>query len=163
LDSLGRLSAYVRSHRQTLYGPDQKYVCLGQPRVAEYEDPEICFQMYESDKVSDLYPYPSFRNALNYSNRARPDVVAAAASYKGQPIAVAGASADSDLMYQVGVDVEAPFRRKGIGAFLVGKVTEKILQMGKVPYYTTSLSNLASRNLAVKAGYRPMWVEIYSK
>ena len=54
------------------------------------------------------------------------------------------------------------YRNKGIGSFLVSQLTESILDMGKVPYYSTWANNIGSRRLALAVGYRPVWVEIYA-
>jgi hypothetical protein len=44
----------------------------------------------------------------------------------------------------------------------VNKLAHKIIENGKVPYYCTAWSNIASRNTAIKAGFVPSWVEIAS-
>ena len=43
-----------------------------------------------------------------------------------------------------------------------GNPYDKIIENGKVPYYCTAWSNIASRNTAIKAGFIPSWVEIAS-
>ena len=75
---------------------------------------------------------------------------------------LAGVSADSDDLWQVGIDVEAAYRGLGIGQALVYLVTEAVCSQGKVPYYATAASNLASRNVAHRVGYLPCWVEVGS-
>ncbi|MEE0999921.1 MAG: GNAT family N-acetyltransferase [Treponemataceae bacterium] len=69
---------------------------------------------------------------------------------------------DCDSMWQIGVDVLPEFRGKNIASFLVNKLSHKIFEKGKIPYYCTAWSNISSRNTAIKAGFTPAWVEIAS-
>jgi predicted GNAT family acetyltransferase len=64
-------------------------------------------------------------------------------------------------MWQVGIDVLADHRRIGLATALIGKLTNDILKRGKVPYYGTASSNIASQMVAVRAGYKPAWFCAY--
>ena len=78
-------------------------------------------------------------------------------------VGLAGASADCETMWQIGVDVLPAWRGKGIGSGLVGVLKEKILEKGKIPFYSTSQTHIASMNTALKAGFLPAWTEIFAK
>ncbi|MBQ5333439.1 MAG: GNAT family N-acetyltransferase [Oscillospiraceae bacterium] len=73
---------------------------------------------------------------------------------------MAGAGADSPYMYQIGINVSPEFRGNGIGAALVTLLKNKLLESGKLPYYGTSVSHIASQKTAVKAGFFPTWAEL---
>ena len=75
---------------------------------------------------------------------------------------IAACTDDCDSMWQIGIDVVPEFRGKNIASFLVNKLSHKIFELGKIPYYCTAWSNIASRNTAIKAGFTPSWVEIAS-
>jgi predicted GNAT family acetyltransferase len=65
-------------------------------------------------------------------------------------------------MWQLGIDVLPDYRYQGIGRALVSRLTAAVLQKGILPYYTTTVSNIASRRIATSLGYLPAWVELYS-
>ncbi|MFA6110251.1 MAG: GNAT family N-acetyltransferase [Candidatus Latescibacterota bacterium] len=73
---------------------------------------------------------------------------------------MAAASADSEALWQVGVDVVLPWQRRGLGTCLVAQVSRQVLAHGRVPFYTTGVANLLSQRLAVRVGYRPRWTEL---
>jgi beta-phosphoglucomutase-like phosphatase (HAD superfamily) len=54
-------------------------------------------------------------------------------------------------------------RGAGIGRALVGRLTEAVLDAGRVPYYSTAVSNLRSRAVALGLGYWPAWTELYAR
>lgn len=88
-------------------------------------------------------------------------MVATVASRAQQIIGIAAASADSDELWQIGVDVIESERRAGIGRALVSQVTSLVLDQGKIPYYSAAVSNIASRSLAIGLGYWPAWTEVF--
>ncbi len=117
----------------------------------------------EGSAVADLYQYEGFSEALHYrTDHPRPDVAAAIATGgNGDIVGIAGVKADSETMWQIGVDVVASARGNGIGRALVGHATRLILDRGKVPYYSTAASHIRSRTVAVSVGYWPAWIELY--
>lgn len=110
---------------------------------------------------SDLYQ-PEWSNALCES-RKHLDVIGVGAYDKGQLIALAGASADCDSMWQIGIDVLPAYRRKGIASALTSRLALEILERGKVPFYCAAWSNIKSVRNAIKSGFRPAWVEATAK
>lgn len=102
-----------------------------------------------------------FTNALGFSD-IRPDVLVLAAHLDGEPIGMAGASADSALMYQIGIDVLPAHRNTGLATVLVRMLTTAVLNEGFLPFYGTSPSHIVSQRLALAAGYTPAWWEYVS-
>ena len=78
-------------------------------------------------------------------------------------IGMAGASADSETMWQIGIDVLPEYRGRGIGTNLVTLLKNEVLKRGKIPFYGTVESHLNSQNIAISAGFFPAWAELYSK
>lgn len=92
-----------------------------------------------------------------------PDILGVAAFDGDNIIGMAGASADSENLYQIGINVMPEYRGNGIGTNLVALLKQEVLKRGKVPFYGTAESHIVSRNIAIKAGFFPTWVELNSK
>ena len=127
----------------------QKFSCDYETKVLFKED------------FKELYK-PEWGNALCEARKEK-DVIGVGA-YDGEKlIALAGASADCDTMYQIGIDVLPEYRRRGIGVALISRLTEEIFALGKVPFYCAAWSNIKSVKSALKCGYRPAWVELTAR
>jgi GNAT superfamily N-acetyltransferase len=162
--TIGRIAARVEPDGQRLAGPDLKMVCAP-GELRETEPPaDLSVEVVEGAAVADLYRHDGFRHALAYqTGTPRPDVLAAVARRGGAVVGVAGASADSDELWQIGVDVVEGERGRGIGRAVVARATAAVLAHGRVPYYSTTLSNLSSTRLALGLGYRLAWIELYAR
>ena len=133
-------------------------------RFRPHSVPGVDIKIVHEDGIPGLYAIGGFPNALSYEKvNARADVLAAVARQGGRVVGMAGASADSDEMWQIGIDVVPDCRERGIGKALVGRVTAAVFDAGKLPYYGTSPSNLASRSLALSLGYVPAWTEVFAR
>lgn len=100
-----------------------------------------------------------FSNAYGFEATA-PDVLGVSASEDGLYLGMAGASADSPLMWQIGIDVLPEARGRGVAQMLVGLIRNDVLAAGRLPYYGTSISHLASQRVALGAGFLPAWFEL---
>lgn len=115
------------------------------------------FNLVDND-IQRYYKYENFHNALQYNTcSSRPEVLASVAKQNGKIVGIACVSADSDTMWQIGVDVLPEHRGKGIAVKLVNMLTVETLNRGVVPYYTTDNSNISSQRVAIKCGYSPVW------
>ncbi len=103
-----------------------------------------------------------FKEAFAFSPDA-PDVIGIAAVKNGIIMGMAGASADSPLMYQIGINVLPEYSGKGIGTALVTLLKNKVLELGKLPFYGTAISHIVSRKTAFNAGFFPAWTELSTK
>ena len=122
--------------------------------------PVLPVKWFERADLQPLYDMDMWPNALGGSfDCMRPDMLAVAAVDKGEVVAVAGVSADTDMLWQVGIDVRPAYRGRGLGVYLVSLLRTEIEKRGRLPYYGTSLSNLASQKIALYCGFRPAWVE----
>ena len=162
--------------------------CFETPAILELNDElmkygqKVCFmaeyflpvpeQMTEHDcpyelrvmNKHDFEPYylPQFGNAICAQHSER-DVIAVGAFDGSGLVGLAGASADCESMWQIGVDVLPEYRRRGIASALTSRLALEIMNAGKVPFYCAAWSNVRSVRNAVKSGFRPAWVELTAK
>lgn len=139
--------------------------------MAEYFLPELsilkplpcsyALRLLHPEDFKDLY-LPQWSNALS-DKRPHLDVLAVGAYDGDTLIGMAGCSADCDTMWQIGIDVLPRYRRQGIAAALTSRLALECLERGKVPFYCAAWSNLPSVRNALKAGFRPAWVELTVK
>ncbi len=117
----------------------------------------------EAEIQTTLYQYRGFDNALMYSaKKERHDIVAVCAVNGRNIIGIAGASNDSGIFWQIGIDILPEFRGGGLASELVSALTQEVFMNGAVPYYGTWGGNIASQNVARKCGYYPAWSELYA-
>jgi hypothetical protein len=159
-----RIAARVAADGQMLAGPDLKHVCAAEDLRPAEPSAQVEIEVVDGLAVADLYRHDGFRHALSYlTGSPRPDMLAAVARRGDEVVGVAGASADCDELWQIGVDVVESQRGRGIGRAVVGRLTAEVLARGRVPYYSTTVSNLRSTRLALGLGYRLAWVELYAR
>lgn len=118
----------------------------------EWIDPSD-FEKFRNDALA--------KEALGFDENA-PDMLCVAAKENGKIIGMAGASADSNLMWQIGVGVSPEHRGKGIAANLVSLLKDAVLEKGIIPYYGTAVSHTLSLSTGVSAGFFPAWTRIIS-
>lgn len=149
LEPMGQKICFMAEY----YLPDAERLsvlpCAFETRVLEQKD------------FRDLYR-SEWSNALCEDRKER-DVLGIGAYDGGSLIGLAGASADCETMWQIGIDVLPAYRRKGIAASLTGRLAAEILKRGKVPFYCSAWSNIPSVRNAVKSGFIPAWVEMTVK
>jgi GNAT superfamily N-acetyltransferase len=162
--NLARIVEYVHIDKQFMAGPDQKYVCSLQDLRAFSIPHGVTITTFYRDQVHALYGHKEFQHALSFRvDSERPDRVATIAEYEGTVIGIAGASEDCSDMWQIGVDVRPEYQGLGVGKALVGTLSQAVLNEGIIPYYSTEVSNLHSRQLAISLGYWPAWIELYAR
>lgn len=118
-------------------------------------------RMMESKDFRELY-IEQWSNAL-CEKRRELDVIGTGAYMGDRLIGLAGASADCDSMWQIGIDVLPEYRRKGIASALTSKLAVEILNRNKVPFYCCAWSNIGSIRNAIASGFRPAWVQLTVK
>jgi predicted GNAT family acetyltransferase len=127
-------------------------------------DPDFDIKILIEDEITYLYEDDRFHMALGYDTESqRRDMIAAVGYSNGEIIGVAGASNDSESMWQIGIDVIPSYRGKGVASVLTKVITDEIIKKGIVPFYGTAWSNIASKNTAISSGYKAAWVELAAK
>ncbi len=121
----------------------------------------IPVRWHEQENLHSFYAEKRFPNALcSRFMPSRPDMLAVAAYDGEQIVAMAGCSADTPEMWQIGIDVQEQYRGRGIGTYLVTLIKNEAIRRGKIPFYGTSLSNLPSWKIALNSGFFPAWIEV---
>ena len=64
-------------------------------------------------------------------------------------------------VWEVGVDVAEDYRNAGLGTYLVRGLTGELLARGIVPFYSASVTNIASQMTAYRCGYKPFWIDTF--
>lgn len=158
--AMEKMNAELKKYGYALWG--NEHMCLPGRAFPEFSiAPEFTLKWFETkETLSAFYPNEKFRMALGKAyNPDRPDVIALAAMDGDRIAAVAGASADTADLWQVGIDVVEEYRGKGLGTALVSALCRRIEELGKIPYYGTAAANVHSQIIAAKCGFYPAWVE----
>ncbi|MBP5554545.1 MAG: GNAT family N-acetyltransferase [Lachnospiraceae bacterium] len=117
----------------------------------------------EQGDISLFYGKEEFSNALcDRFKPERPDVLAVVALDGNRIMGMAGCSADTPIMWQIGIDVLPEYRGRGIGKTLVTLLKNEVIRRGAIPYYGTSLSNIFSWKIALGSGFKPAWIQTES-
>ncbi len=113
--------------------------------------PSYEIQIIGQDDFKELY-IPQWGNAL-CMERKELDVIAAGAYDKGKLVALAGASADCNTMWQDYVDVLPEYRRQGLASALTSRLADEILNKRNCAFYCCAWSNIGSIRNAVTSGF----------
>ena len=81
-----------------------------------------------------------------------PDVPMAVALEDGKAVSVCGSVRITPHAHEAGVDTNRDFRRRGYAACAVTAWARAVREMDRIPLYSTSWENVASRALAKKLG-----------
>lgn len=158
--NLQKIDTELRKYGYAVHGTVHMYL-PGQPFAEAALPEEFAYQWFESEEeIRTFYPNEHFQMALSAAyNPDRPDVIALAAMDGEKIVGVAGASADTKAMWQVGIDVLPEYRGRGLGTALVHALCRRIDEKGFLPFYGTAVANIHSQNIALRCGFYPAWTE----
>ena len=117
---------------------------------------------YDQNAILQFREDNRFDEAFAFDPYA-PDVLGIAAAKDGQILGMAGASADSPLFWQIGINVDFHAVGMHVGSTLVRLLAQDIIAQGAVPYYGTSMSHIASQRVAHRAGFTVAWAELIAE
>ena len=142
---------------QTLhYIPDIKHMDL-----LPYIDGFI-FELLVGDEIQKLEGIQGFDNSLSFApNGVTSTCIVLYAKKNDEIVALAGASVVDGKLREVGIDVKKGYRGKNLASLLVHNLTIKILEQDKIPFYSASVTNLASQAVAIRSGYMPLWTDTF--
>lgn len=140
---------------------DIHHYYLPHPGVSKPE-PSIDVKWYEAEDILQFEGDDRFDEALLFDKK-NPDMLAVVAFDGDNIMGMAGATGDSETMWQIGINVLPEYRGKGIGTTLVALLKNEVLKRGKIPFYGTVESHFHSQNIAINAGFFPVWAELYSE
>lgn len=115
---------------------------------------------FEDKEIEQFFGDDRFPNAICAPDCGTPHRLVVCAYVGGQLAGMAGCREDAPDWYQMGVDVLPEYRKRGIGEFLAGAMSEEVIKRGKIPFFGTTLGNTRSQNIAISYGFRPIWVEV---
>lgn len=118
-------------------------------------------RVLEPSYFSGLY-LPEWGNALCKDRKER-DMLCVGAYQDNELTALAGASADCDTMWQIGVDVLPAYRGRGLAKAVTSRLAAEVFARGKVPFYCAAWSNIPSVRNALACGFYPAWVQLTAK
>ena len=147
--ALAAFGAHIK-YRQPFYTADA---------AAPVDTGDYTIVRYTPETIAPFKGDARFEDAFGFCPDA-PDMLGVAAMKNGQILGMAGASADSPHLWQIGVNVMPEARGQGVAARLVSLLRNDVLAAGRLPFYGTSVSHLASQRVALKAGFLPSWFEL---
>ena len=150
-----RKYGYKMAHTHHMFLPNSELLDI---------DTDLHIKWLEQEEIMGFYGREEFSNALCDSFKPeRPDVLAVVALDGSKIMGMAGCSADSPKLWQIGIDVDPIYRGRGVARTLVTLLRNEVFKRGAIPYYGTSLSNLASWKTALSSGFTPAWIEVESR
>lgn len=118
-------------------------------------------ELYEGNNLKTLYDIEGFENSLAFDAEGNTNTTIVLCAIKdNEIIAIAGAAPTGKLM-EVGIDVKKKWRGYGLARLLVRNLTVKILERNMIPFYSASVTNLASQAVASRSGYMPLWTDSF--
>lgn len=117
---------------------------------------------YYDDEIEQFRGDDRFGEAFAFCSDA-PDRIGVSAERDGVILGMAGASSDSERMWQIGINVMPEARGNQLGVRLVALLRDKLLQNGILPFYGTAMSHIVSQRVAVRSGFVPAWAELYAE
>ena len=127
---------------------------------SEVDTKDYEIKVFEGEELEQFRGDDRFNEAFLFHDIPK-DEIGVGAYKDGEILGMAGATSDSDMMWQIGINVMPEAEGLGIGSMLVTIIKNEILKRGKLPFYGTSMSHIASQNVALKAGFLPAWSELY--
>ena len=138
------------------YVPDLKLL-QKKPLNEQYQ-----YELLQGNEIQKLRGIKGFENSLAFDEEGHtPTCIVFYAMKDGEIIALAGASQESDKMWEMGVDVKAEYRSEGLASILVSNLAVAIMEQGIVPIYCASVTNVGSQAVAHRSGLIPCWVSTY--
>lgn len=118
-------------------------------------------ELYEGNNLKTLCDIEGFENSLAFDAEGNTNTTIVLCAIKdNQIIAIAGAAPTGKLM-EVGIDVKKKWRGYGLARLLVRNLTVEILERNMIPFYSASVTNLASQAVAIRSGYMPLWTDSF--
>ena len=139
------------------------HMFMPEPKLIEINT-NLKIKWLEQNDITPFYGNENFPNAIcDKFKPERPDVLAVVALDGEKIMGMAGCSADTPELWQIGIDVLPEYRGRGVAKTLTTLLRNETFRRGAIPYYGTSLSNLASWKNALACGFKPAWIEAESQ
>jgi hypothetical protein len=128
--------------------------------LPKYSQPEseLSYLYLSEDDISKLEEDKRIDEAFLFDDYIRDVLGVAVISDTEEMLAVAGASNNSDRMWELGYNSFE--EEKGYGKAALSELVREVIKLGKVPYCGTAISHLSSQNVALRAGMVPGFAEL---
>ena len=133
---------------------------LNTPKKSEVDRKDYEIKIFVGKELEQFRGDDRFGEAFLFEDVPK-DEIGVGAYRDGKLLGMAGATSDSDMMWQIGINVMPEAEGFGVGSTLVTILKNEILDRGKLPFYGTSMSHIASQRVALAAGFLPAWSELY--
>ncbi len=148
----------LQEHGQRLVDAHHHYI---PSEGAPAPEPRFDTKWYEQDEIEAFRGDNRFWEALLFDEKT-PDMLAVCAVKGDTILGMASVTRDSDLMWQIGVNVTEEGKGKGVGVYVTALLKEEVLRRGIVPTYATVESYIKSQKVAFGAGFEPAFYEVFS-
>lgn len=157
-ENLIALNDKLLEHGQKLVDAHHHYIPAANSAPVEQR-----FQVkwYEKDDIEIFRGDSRFWEALLFDENT-PDMLAVCAVDGDTILGMASVTRDSNLLWQIGVNVTKEGEGKGVGSYVTALLKEEVLKRGIVPTYATVESHIKSQKVAFQAGFEPAFYEIFS-
>lgn len=128
--------------------------------LPKYDQPQsdIKTKVLNEDEIHMFKDDKRIDEAFLFDDYIKDVLGVAVFSESDELLAVAGASANSERMWEVGYNSFVEGR--GFGTAALSALVKEIIKLGKVPYCGTAISHFASQNIALKSGMVPAFSEL---
>ncbi len=159
-ENLYSIEKKMREYGRKLGGEHIRYLHLNPDAIVQ-RPCGFTFELYEKDRLPELYLDNRFDSALNYEYKGE---VLAIVARKDKDIAAVVAVDDYHHgLWQIGIDTVVDYRGQGLAAYLVKEIAMESKKRNQVPFYTTWSPNIASTRTAISAGFSPIWMEYFAE
>lgn len=152
----GSLVSIERKLNEFGYGIDQVHTFF-LPKY-ETEETNLKVRWLAPEDITELEEDERIDEAFLFEDYIEDVLGVQVLSDTDEMLAVAGATANSDRMWELGVNSFA--EGKGYGQAALSALVKEVQKRGKVPYAGTALSHCASQNVSLRAGMVPSFCEL---
>ena len=156
--NLSRISCFLSENGRKIKMLHPFFVKSGKTEV---DSKGMEYKIIGKDEILSYKGNSDYGEAFAFDENA-PDEIGVIILKDGKEAAAAGASSDSPLLWQIGVNTKDGYRNKGYGKTAVEILSNLVLDTGHLPFYGTAFSHISSLRLAISTSFKPMWIELLS-
>jgi len=160
---LGVLAGRLRGAGHRLVGPVPRFTVDAEDFTPAGSTEGVVIEIREPPETDDIQALDWPHALMRRRGEQCPLKLVAIAHRGGTFAGVASAIADGNELWQIGIDIAQGAQGLGIGQSLASAITEAVLDQGVVPYWCTNPANLRSIRTALSIGYKPAWLEVFTK
>lgn len=166
---MGEAARYWGDHGLKVYGPYPRFSGSSET-VRALPAPQGYVVKVVGPDVTAKIDHVTFHNGLDPRREGVRPTQFAACAYPAPesgarinlhaPIGVAAAFADSDTLWQIGIDVDDAHQGRGLGLAIASVAAAEVVSHGRVPYWGATNSNIRSHRTAMGAGLTLTFIEV---